>query len=211
MINVSGDRWEADIPERSVQEPGVEYYILASDGQLQSTSPSVCPEGGPYSIAVLPNEPPSIDHTPVQFTSSGEPLTLEASAADNTDQVSTVDLLYRSAGENPSYTVLAMQEEGGIYSTTIPGSDVSKQGLEYFVRATDNFGVSATKGTADQPFEVAVIPLNITPAQTPRFLSGGVISPSRRLSRKPLRRQKPLVSITGNWEGRSSNQPPSKR
>lgn len=156
MTNVSGDRWEADIPSDRVQEPGIEYYILASNGRLQSTSPSVDPQGDPYSIAVLPNEPPSIDHVPAERAPVGEELLLEASVTDSTDRVASVELLYRSRGGNPAYTTLDMQGGDGTYSASIPGSEVTEPGLDYYIRATDNLGVSATEGTSDQPHTVTV-------------------------------------------------------
>jgi hypothetical protein len=156
MTNAEGNTWEGTIPGESVSDPGVEYYISATDGQLTGTSPQVNPSSTPYSIAVLPNEVPTIEHTPVNFAPPGEDITIEASVTDNTDQVSSVELFYRKAGGNPAYTTLEMQEEGGAYMATIPGVEATEQGLEYYIRATDNFGVSTTEGTPDQPIGITV-------------------------------------------------------
>lgn len=156
MTNTEGDIWEGKIPGESVSDPGMEYYISATDGQLTGTSPEVNPSSTPYSIAVLPNETPTIDHTPISTAPPGEDLTVEASVMDNTDQVSLVQLFYRDAGGNPAYTTLEMQEEGDVYAATIPGAEVTEQGLEYYIRATDNFGVSTTEPeeAPDEPIEV---------------------------------------------------------
>lgn len=156
MSNTEGDIWEGTIPGESVSDPGIEYYISATDGQLTGTSPQVNPSGNPYSFGVLPNKTPTIEHTPISVAPPDEDLTVEASATDENDQVGSVQLFYREAGGNPAYTTLEMQEEGGVYAATIPGAEVTEQGLEYYVRATDNFGVSATEGTPDQPIEVTV-------------------------------------------------------
>jgi hypothetical protein len=156
MTNAEGNTWEGTIPGESVSDPGVEYYISATDGQLTGTSPQVNPSSTPYSIAILPNEVPTIEHTPVNFAPPGEDITIEASVTDNTDQVSSVELFYRKAGGNPAYTTLEMQEEGVAYIATIPGVEATEQGLEYYIRATDNFGVSTTEGTPDQPIGITV-------------------------------------------------------
>ena len=158
MSNTEGDIWEGTIPGESVSDPGIEYYISATDGQLTGTSPQVNPSGNPYSFGVLPNKTPTIEHTPISIAPPDEDLTVEASATDENDQVSSVQLFYREAGGNPAYTTLEMQEEGNTYVATIPKGDVTEQGLEYYMRATDSFGVSATEpiGAPDEPIEVSI-------------------------------------------------------
>lgn len=158
MSNTEGDIWEGAIPGESVSDPGIEYYISATDGQLTGTSPQVNPSGSPHSFGVLPNKTPTIEHTPISVAPPDEDLTVEASATDENDQVSSVELLYRQVGGNPAYTTLEMQEDGNTYEATIPEGDVTEQGVEYYIRATDSFGVSATEpiGAPDDPIEVSI-------------------------------------------------------
>ncbi|MCS3952869.1 T9SS type A sorting domain-containing protein [Salinibacter ruber] len=157
MTNVEGDLWRGNIPMESVIDPGVEYYIAASDGQLESTSPSTNPEGSPYSIAVFPNEPPQVEHTRIQSAPPGESVTLEAQVVDSTDEVSSVELRYRVRGGNPAYDVVNMSNvQGDTYEGTIPGEDVTVEGIDYYISGIDNFGVSTTEGTPDQPIEITV-------------------------------------------------------
>jgi len=146
--------YEANIPAPDVKAPGVEYYITASDGQSTISIPSRDPQGNPLQVAVLPNEPPQIGHSTPQTVLPGKDLMVTATAADNTNSLAAVKLFYRQKGQI-TYSELAMSRASGdTYSATIPGGQVSTAGLEYYIEATDDQGVTNTEGTADYPLTV---------------------------------------------------------
>lgn len=160
MQQLGDTLYSAEIPATAVEEPGVDYYIRASDGTLSASDPSTEPSRFPYQIAVLPNVAPEIVRTPATVgleTSPqpvGSPLTIEADIEDTTNALDATELLWREFGD-VLYTSAAMKETTeGRFAATIPGADVGAAGVEYFVRATDDFGLSATSGTADAPYLV---------------------------------------------------------
>jgi hypothetical protein len=176
MAQVGPTRWEASIPAAVVDSPGVEYYLSATDGQLTTTSPGTNPQTEPYNISVLPNEPPTIAHDPVTSADGRRPIPVSATVTDSTTTVASVELLYRSAEGNPAYTSVTMTEgSGNAYEGTIPASVVTAGGVEYFIRATDDYGVSATAASADAPFfvDVAASALTYTPTSLSATLSPG--------------------------------------
>lgn len=139
------------IPAAEMQPPGVEFYIRVSDGQSSVTLPSTDAVANPLTVAVLPNEPPSLAHDPIISTVTGQDLTVTADAEDQTNQVSSVTLFYRMQG-NLSYTTLPMTNtSGAMYEAVIPGADITDAGLEYYIEAADDFNVTVSAGTADQP------------------------------------------------------------
>ncbi|MFQ5639341.1 MAG: PKD domain-containing protein, partial [bacterium] len=152
MTESTGNIWSAEIPGSNVLQPGLEYYLFATDGQLNSTDPSIDPANNAYSIAVLPNQPPVIVHSPVANASPGADVALTATMSDQTNSVSSARLLYRIKGGTPVYTVRNMTLTGNnTYRGTIPAVAVTLQGVEYYLQATDNFGISTLHGTLDNP------------------------------------------------------------
>lgn len=147
--------WSAEVLATATQFPGLEFYIFATDGQISATSPGVDPANNPYVIAIE-NEPPQIVHTPVAIAPIGVDIAISADVTDATQFVDMVELYYRIAGGTPIYTLLDMSNSGGdTYETTIPGAQMTGLGLEYYIKATDNFGVSCTYGLADVPLFIA--------------------------------------------------------
>jgi hypothetical protein len=145
------DLWTAMVSAEATEFPGMEFYIWASDGQINSTSPLTNPINNPYSISI-DNMPPQIDHTPISESPAGADILVAATAADNTNSVASVALFYRVPGGTPFYTELNMANVGGDdYEATIPGAAMTVQGLEYYIKATDDFGASCTFGSADMP------------------------------------------------------------
>ena len=146
MMPMGNDLWSVVLPGSAVQPPGVDYYITASDGMGTVSDPAVDPALLPYQIGVYPNEVPLIVHTPVENTQLGANIPIEASVFDTTDEVSQVQLRYREVGDL-LFTELPMGLLGGDdYGAVIPGADVTVAGIEYEIRAWDNFLVSAIHG-----------------------------------------------------------------
>lgn len=151
MTEGVNDLWSASISAAVTEFPGIEFYISASDGFFTSTSPSIDPANNPYSLAIG-NLPPDIIHVPVMQAPVAQPILISADVVDDTDFVQSVELFYRIAGGTPFYSVLAMNNTGGnTYEATILGNQMTGLGLEYYIKATDNFGVSCTYGLADVP------------------------------------------------------------
>lgn len=155
MTQGAGDEWSAVVLATATQFPGLEFYIFATDGQIAVTSPSVDPVNNPYVIAIE-NMPPQIVHVPLVNSQVGEDILVSADVTDNTVSVAGVDLYYRIAGGTPLYTMLNMGNSGGdSYQATIPGSQMTLQGIEYYIKATDNFGASCFFGLPDMPLFIA--------------------------------------------------------
>jgi hypothetical protein len=147
--------WSAVIPAADVVTPGVFYYIYASDGQLASTNPAIDPSNNPYSIAILPNVLPVITHTPVTTAPLNQGVVIMADVTDNTNLVESVTLYYRNMGGNPVYNFISMmQTVKGTYEGTIPAAYILEQGTEYYIRAADDFGMSSTFYTSDNPIQI---------------------------------------------------------
>jgi hypothetical protein len=81
-------------------------------------------------------ELPSIIHTPpTSPQQAGTDIALQATATDNIN-VSTCTLLYRQGGVK-TFTSSEMTEAEGVYTGTIPGTNVGANGVEYYIRAED--------------------------------------------------------------------------
>ncbi|KAA3653178.1 MAG: VWA domain-containing protein, partial [Calditrichaeota bacterium] len=76
MVHVGNNIYEATIPAYAVVEPGMDYYIRATDGQTTSTYPEQDPSIYPVQFAVLPNQPPAISHTPVLTTAQNTAVSI---------------------------------------------------------------------------------------------------------------------------------------
>ncbi len=146
MNNIGGNFYSAQIPASIVTSPGVQYYITATDGQLTSTDPTVEPGVNPYYIAVLPNIAPVITHTPIAEADLNKDLPINAQVHDMTNAVATVECFYRKTG-TLIYQNLPMANIGAEnYSCTIPGVVITEDGLDYYIKATDDLGIVSIDG-----------------------------------------------------------------
>lgn len=134
--------WSATIPGSDVFEPGVDYYITATDGISTTSAPAVNPQSSPFQIAVLPNKAPVIVHTVPAGYQPGVALQIQASASDNTNKLVSFNLMYRRIGDI-LYQSVAMQNIGGTdFIGTIPANFITENGVEYILVAVDDFGVA---------------------------------------------------------------------
>jgi len=163
MTSSSGDLWEGEIPGTSVQYPGIEFYITATDSQAGSSLPKGDPSLHPFNVAVLPNELPIITHTPPTTLSSGQPVEIVADISDTTYSLQSVKLFYRKKGEiqyvEIGFSVGLVSYE---FRESIPAEIVTSDGIEYYIEATDDLGLSSTVGTADVPLPLDTTPQPIT-------------------------------------------------
>ncbi len=156
MTNTGGDVYAVDIPIDSVIAPGVDYYLLASDGVSVSTDPMSDPGENPYQIAVLPNEAPVITHTPPTSLIPGTPIAISATIIDNTNLVALAKLFYRQVGELLYSSVMMTSASGNVFSAVIPDGAVTAAGVEYYILAKDDFGIATTDGSPDHPHQIMV-------------------------------------------------------
>ena len=139
--------FNGQIPGSVVKEPGILYYLHASDGLLETYSPfnyNVLP----YSIPVLQNHSPIILHTPVTSATINQPVTILAKVTDpdSGDSVSKVEIYYRihDAGQSTPYLVVSMTSSNGVdFSGIIPGDKFTAAGVDYFISAWDDHLVRA--------------------------------------------------------------------
>jgi hypothetical protein len=152
MTEASGE-YSATIPV--VKEPGIQYYITATDGEQTSSLPTNDPSISPFGIAVLPNEKPVIVHTPITSAQTNQAITISADVTDATTYLDSVTLGYRQTGEL-LYTKVAMQNKtGDTYEGTIPASVVTTD-IEYYIKAEDNWGTPAWVGSEEDPNVISV-------------------------------------------------------
>lgn len=144
MTNTSDNLWSYTVSAGDCGDPGINFYLTASDGQLSSSAPAIDPLNNPYCASILPNELPVISHTSIYSVPYNTDIEITAEVSDVTDYVDEVFLHYRVHGGNPVFTKLEMSESGdGLYTGTIPGSVVTASGTDYYISAKDNFEVQA--------------------------------------------------------------------
>ena len=130
--------------------PGQMYYynftVVKTD--LSESKPS-----GKISVRAKDTMAPNIYHDGVYSAFTGSKLIISATANDNL-QIDKVELFYRVTGTE-SWRAVTMTAVNDRYSAVIPSSDVTTDGLEYYIRAFDGVNY-AYKGTAEQPYAIAV-------------------------------------------------------
>ena len=167
------------IPAAAVQEPGVLYYLHATDGVQEIFSPF---NYGtlPHSIPVL-NRAPTIVHTPITSSMRNQavPISAEVTDPDSGGSINQVLLYYRihDPNQNTPYFSIGMTSVNGVqYSATIPADNVTVSGVDYFISAWDNYLVRSDKGSATSPYFIGIGAANIVtdivpPANCSPFLS----------------------------------------
>lgn len=131
-------------------EPGVIYYynftVVQTD--LSESIPS-----GKIVIMSKDTMAPNIYHSPVGNAFTGANLVLTATITDNLN-IAYANLYYRVTG-TAEWKTIRMNKLNDKYSAIIPASNVTLDGIEYYLEASD--GVSSTfKGSAEEPFAVLV-------------------------------------------------------
>ena len=130
--------------------PGQMYYynftVVKTD--LSESKPS-----GKISVRAKDTMAPNIYHDGVYSAFTGSKLIISATANDNL-QIDKVELFYRVTGTE-NWRAVTMTAVNDRYSAVIPSSDVTTDGLEYYIRAFDGVNY-AYKGTAEQPYAIAV-------------------------------------------------------
>ncbi|MCK4359365.1 MAG: choice-of-anchor J domain-containing protein, partial [Candidatus Cloacimonetes bacterium] len=146
-----GEIWQGIIPGSDVETPGLDYYITATDGQTTSSDPSVDPMNNPYQFAILPNEAPVITHNPVTTLTINTPITISAEITDITNELAYAGLFYRKTGQLTYQEVEMTNTYGNTYEAEITADYVTADGVDYYIKAEDNFGVGSYHGLPDAP------------------------------------------------------------
>lgn len=132
-------------------EPGETYYynftVVLSD--FSESAPS-----GRTSVTTFDSMAPNVYHTPVATGYIGRNIVISASVSDNVG-TDYVRLYYRAVGET-SYRMVEMTNFNSSFSGTIPGAQVTSEGIEYYIEASD--GTNRTfRGSASNPYSVVCI------------------------------------------------------
>lgn len=131
-------------------EPGKTYWytytVVLSD--FSESNPA-----GKVTAAAMDTMEPSIYHTPVNQGYLNNNLVISCTATDNV-AVSNVTLYYRTKGAS-SWKTLTMSKQNDKFSATIFGSELSAEGLEYYIAASDSVN-TVYKGSATLPYNVVI-------------------------------------------------------
>lgn len=131
-------------------EPGKTYWytftVVLSD--FSETAPA-----GRVSATALDTLAPSLYHTPVNQGYLGNNLVISCTASDNV-AVSAVTLFFRAKGTT-EWTARTMSRVNDKYSATVFGSELTADGLEYYILASDGRN-NVAKGSEETPYQVVV-------------------------------------------------------
>ena len=158
MSNHGNNIFVADIPKDAVIRPKVEYYISATDTEHNTyTYPSNEPGNHPIVISVLPNVAPEIDIIYTSEAKIGSNFTIKATVEDLTNEVTKVTLNYRQQGANTYTSIESIYSQPKVtFEAVILAFDISKNGMEYYIDAVDDFGVHKTYGSSTNPIQIHV-------------------------------------------------------
>lgn len=96
---------------------------------------------------------PNMYHTPVNQGYLNNNLVISCTASDNV-AITSVVLYYRTVGAT-EWKSITMLKQNDKYSATIFGSELTLEGLEYYIVANDTFN-SISKGSAETPYTVVI-------------------------------------------------------
>jgi len=103
---------------------------------------------------------PEFDHVPMKFALAGESISISMEVLDEFG-VNSVTLYYRKTSSNGTFSPISLTfsggtQQAGIWYGTIPGENVTLQGIQYYLWATDIGGNSRYYGNATNPYNVTV-------------------------------------------------------
>lgn len=141
-----------------VKDPGVEYFIQAYDSITETIYPGQY-NMLPVSISVQENQPPVIEHFPVESMALHTPIHVAANVYDNDGGcIRRVKLFYRTKDtlQNRPFIPSPMVSENCMnFAATIPAGAMTGEGVEYFISAWDNCRVRTDLGSSAMPFYIS--------------------------------------------------------
>ncbi|MFA9397757.1 MAG: CehA/McbA family metallohydrolase [Clostridiaceae bacterium] len=112
------------------------------------------------SLATPDTEKPIIVHTPAASGNTAEDLSISATITDNRS-VTTADLYYRTIGAL-TYNKISMTNEDSTYTAVIPKEDLTIDGIEYYIEATDSVNTVTAPEDTTSPYSVTILNVDIT-------------------------------------------------
>ena len=131
-------------------EPGKTYWYTYT---VVLTDFSESNPAGKVQATAMDTLAPNMYHTPVNQGYMNNNLVISCTASDNV-AISTVTLYYRTVGAT-EWKTLNMAKQSDKYSATIFGSDLTLDGIEYYIVASDGRNI-INKGSAEVPYTVVV-------------------------------------------------------
>ena len=131
-------------------EPGKTYWYTYT---VVLTDFSESNPAGKVVATAMDTLAPNMYHTPVNQGYMNNNLVISCTASDNV-AISTVTLYYRTVGAT-EWKTLNMAKQSDKYSATIFGSDLTLDGIEYYIVASDGRN-TINKGSAEVPYTVIV-------------------------------------------------------
>ena len=132
---------------------GRTYYwkIVVTDGTYTN-------ESEVRSFYVQDNTPPVINHTGYSKKGKdGEEIHISVEVTDNETFVELVSIYYRkNAWDVAKYKKIVMQKDGDYYNATIPDDDVTQDGIEYYIEATDGRNTITNPMDTETPYVIRV-------------------------------------------------------
>ncbi|MDY2746288.1 MAG: dockerin type I repeat-containing protein, partial [Bacilli bacterium] len=131
-------------------EPGKTYWytftVVLSD--MTESAPA-----GKISCTATDTIAPNIYHTPVNQGYLNNNLVISCTASDNIG-IQNVTLYYRTKGSN-TWKSIEMLRQNDKFSATIFGSELTLDGIEYYIVASDGYN-TISKGSADNPYSIVI-------------------------------------------------------
>ena len=127
MPQAGDDLYQAVVPASFLAPGELDWQITARDLAGNSVERSGVTN-------ILDTSPPAIAHEPIATAELGRELGIQADVRDNVE-VAEVVLFYMKAGEDARPVM--MLATGSIYSASIPGPEVTFDGVNYYIQATD--------------------------------------------------------------------------
>jgi hypothetical protein len=151
--NQTDVQFTATIPGTAITANGLEYYIAAEDNFGTTTTFGTL--DNPIEPAI--NKAPAITHLPVTSIQEGENIVISAKVVDNQNVVTRITLYYKEP-RNSVYQAIAIDYNlpQVDFTATIPGTEVTRRDVQYYIAAEDDLGATGSFGTPTQPITVSV-------------------------------------------------------
>ncbi|MBO5866775.1 MAG: dockerin type I repeat-containing protein, partial [Clostridia bacterium] len=131
-------------------EPGKTYWYTYTVVLTDFTESN---PAGKVMATAMDTLAPNMYHTPVNQGYMNNNLVISCTASDNV-AISTVTLYYRTVGAT-DWKTLTMSKQSDKYSATIFGSELTLDGIEYYIVASDGIN-TINKGSAETPYTVVI-------------------------------------------------------
>ena len=131
-------------------EPGKTYWYTYT---VVLTDFSESNPAGKVVATAMDTLAPNMYHTPVNQGYMNNNLVISVTATDNV-AIPSVTLYYRTVGTT-EWKTLTMSKQSDKYSATIFGSELTLDGIEYYIVATDGRN-TINKGSAEAPYTVVI-------------------------------------------------------